>query len=448
MNRRSFLSALGAAAAARGQAEKPPNILLVLFDKCRTDAWSCYDERPGSATPHLDAIAQQGTRFANAFTPAALCGPARASILTGKYPHAHGLQRNVYPMPRGRVNTNYPEPIADPFRDGRFRLWDNFAFLLNNAGYATGCVGKWHLGPGNPGFFDTYKGFNSLLRHWVGEPHQSRYRPDVHTDDGIRFIEQNADRPWLLYQSYYAPHEPLDPPKEFAAKFAGQQHADYYATVGHLDHCVGRLTETLRQRNLLDNTLVIVTTDHGRTWIDRPGSAEGISLPYEEVSRIPMVIRYPRLFPAGKVWKSGVTTADLMPTVLEAANVSSGLGPAEFGLSPDLQSSSLAARLRGEDRWQGPVILQNVPQRGIDGSYYEERALRTERHKLILRKFDVRPEVRAGELYDLERDRGESRNLYGSEKAVVRDLAGQLTAWGRTHKDALSVELGEFAARG
>ncbi|MEZ5351728.1 MAG: sulfatase-like hydrolase/transferase [Bryobacteraceae bacterium] len=447
IDRRGFLAAMAAGATARAQSDPPPNILLVLFDKCRTDAWSCYDERPGAATPHIDTLAKQGTRFSNAFTPAALCGPARASMLTGKYPHAHGLQRNVYSAPRGKVNTNYPEPIADPFRDGRFRLWDNFPFLLNNAGYATGCVGKWHLGPGNPGFFDTFKGFNSLLRHWVGEPHKSRYRPDIHTDEGIRFIESNADRPWFLYQSYYAPHEPLDPPKEFAARFAGQENADYYATVAHLDHCVGRLTDTLRRRNLLDNTLVIVTTDHGRTWIDRPGAAEGISLSYEEVARIPMVIRYPELFPAGKVWSSGVTTADLMPTALEAANVSAALGPPAFGLSPAIQATSLAERLRGPDRWQSAVIMQNIPQRGIDGSYYEERAVRTARHKLIVRKFEVRPELRDGELYDLETDRGESRNLYAAQPALVRDLAGQLAAWGRTNGDALAVELGDWARR-
>ena len=103
--------------------------------------------------------------------------------------------------------------MIDPFRDARFRLWDNFVYYLSNAGYATACIGKWHLGPGNPGFFDTFKAFNSLLRHWVGEPHKSAYRPDLETDEGIRFIEANAGRPWFLYQSYYAPHEPLDPPK-------------------------------------------------------------------------------------------------------------------------------------------------------------------------------------------------------------------------------------------
>ena len=135
---------------------RPPNILFILFDKCRTDAVGCYGEKEVH-TPNLDALAGRGVRFANCFTPQALCGPARASILTGSYPHAHGLRRNVYPIPTTSVHSNYKESIADPFRDPRFRLWDNFPFLLDNAGYATAHIGKWHLGPPNPGFFDYWK---------------------------------------------------------------------------------------------------------------------------------------------------------------------------------------------------------------------------------------------------------------------------------------------------
>jgi arylsulfatase A-like enzyme len=447
MRRRGFLGSITAALAAPKLAaqSRPPNVLLILFDKCRTDAIGAYAGNQAS-TPHIDALAGEGVLFSHAFTPAALCGPARASMLTGKYPHAHGLRRNVYPVTRGRSNSSYDHPIPDPFRDPRFQLWDNFAFLLNNAGYTTGCVGKWHLGPGNPGFFDYFKGFNSLLRHWVGEPHRSAYRPDVHTDDAIRFIEQNAARPWFLYQSYYAPHEPLDPPKQWLDRYTGREHADYFATVSHLDHCVGRTVDALRKRNLLDETLVIFTTDHGRTWVDRPGSSEGISLPYEEVSRVPLVLRYPRLLPRGRKWRSGVTTADLMPTVLEACNVSLGQGPPSFNLSPVLHSRSLIAEVRGDDdRWRRPIILQNIPQKGIDHSYFDERAVRTERWKLILRKFDVRPELRPGELYDLAGDPGETRNLYSSHGNQVRELAAELARWGEDTGDELARELGRWA---
>ena len=446
--RRSFLPLLASPLATRlrAQTQRPPNILLILFDKCTTAAISAYKEGPGR-TPNLDALAAEGVRFANAYTPAALCGPARASILTGKYPHSHQLRRNVYPFDAGRLNSNYQEHIADPFRDPRFDLWDNFPYFLSNSGYATGLAGKWHLGPTNPGFFDYFKGFNSQLRHWVGEPHQSAWRPDIHTDDSIRFIERNASQPFFLETSYYAPHEPIDPPRPWLEKFQGVEHAAYNATVANLDWNVGRILNALRKSGAYDNTLVIFTADHGRTWIDRPGSAEGICLPYEEVSRVPLILRHPRLLPKGRTWRSGVTTADLMPTIMEASGIGLAQSATDSPRIPALQSRSLIAELRtGHDNWSRDIVLQNIPQRGIQDSYYDERALRTERHKLILRKFDVRPSLRPGELYDLTADPAESRNLYATQPATVKDLARRLATWGRTNKDPLATELGSWAS--
>ena len=443
MRRRSFLTTL-AATAARSQTKRPPNVLLLLFDKCRADAIGSYGA-PEPQTPRLDQLAASGVRFDHAYTVQALCGPARASMLTGLYPHAHGVRRNVYPAPAGRLNTNFPDVVVDPFRDRRFRLWDNCVYQLNNAGYATGCIGKWHLGPANPGFFDTFKAFNSLLRHWVGEPHKSAYRPDVETDEGIRFIEANADRPWFLYQSYYAPHEPLDPPKEWASRFAGKEHADYHATIANLDWNAGRIVDTLRRRNLLDNTLIIFTSDHGRTHIDRPGSAEHIALSYEEVARVPLILRYPERLKQPGVWRAGVNLAAIAPTILDACGVSIAQGTAASNLTPTLHAESLFRTMSGPDEWREPVILQNVPQRGIDGSLYDERAVRAARYKLILRKFDVRPEFRAGELYDLNADPNESVNLYGKEPKLVAQLAGQLETWAQQTRDEVAMELSRFA---
>jgi arylsulfatase A-like enzyme len=446
MLRRQFLVSLAAATTARPQTGRPPNILLLIFDKCRADALGCYG-RTTARTTNLDQLAASGVRFDHAYTPQALCGPARASMLTGLYPHAHGLRRNVYPTPAGRSNTNYLDPVPDPFRDSRFHLWNNFVYYLNNAGYATGCVGKWHLGPANPGFFDTFKAFNSLLRHWVGEPHHSAYRPDVETEDGIRFIEANAARPWFLQQSYYAPHEPLDPPTEWAARFDGTEHADYHATIANLDWNVGRIVETLRGRGLLDNTLILFTADHGRTWIDRPGSSEGIALSYEEVSRVPLILHYPARLPRGKAWNSGVSLASLAPTFLEAAGISLKQGLGGDDMTPTMHAGSLFDTLAAADRWDQPVILQNIPQRGIDGSYFDERAIRTARHKLILRKFDVRPEFRPGELYDLQSDPGESANLYASQPKLVAELATRLETWATETRDETAVELARHARR-
>ena len=451
MNRRQFVSsALAAGTAGRmtraqqAAAGRAPNVLVVLFDKCRTDAIGAYGERKVH-TPNIDALARSGVRFTNCYTPQALCGPARASLITGRYPHAHGLRRNVYPFETGRLNSNYSEFIPDPFRDARFRLWDNFPFLLNSSGYATGYIGKWHLGPANPGFFDYWKGFNSTLQHWLGEPHQSRFRPDVHTDQGVRFIER-AEEPFLLFQSYYAPHEPLDAPKEFLQHYEGEEHAGYYGLVTNLDWNVGRLISALEKRRILDDTLIVLTTEHGRTWQDRPGTSEGMCVAYEEASRIPLILRYGRMLPAGAAWRAGVSLVDLMPTILEAC----GVAPAS-GARSAVHGHSLIAEVRsGRDAWTRPIVLQNVPQRGIDGSYYDERALRNQRFKLILRKFDVRPELRPGELYDVETDPGETGNLYAEPPHVetVREMARSLETWGRQHGDELAVELGGWAARG
>lgn len=146
--------------------------------------------------------------------------------------------------------------------------------------------------------------------------------------------------------------------------------------MSNLDWNVGRLIEMLRKRNILDDTFIIVTTEHERTWAERPGTSEGMCIAYEEASRIPLILRYPPLLP------------------------------------------------------------------------YDERALRTERWKLILRKFDVRPELRPGELYDMQADRKEIRNLYGSQRPVVKELAEILRKWGEETEDALAVELGRYAEGG
>jgi arylsulfatase A len=437
MRRRGFLGAAMGGALAAQSTERPPNVLLLLFDKCRTDAIGAYKEKDVH-TPNLDRIAREGVRFNHCYTPQSLCGPARASILTSRYPHSHGLRRNVYPEQSGGLNSNYQEAIPDPFRDRRFHLWDNFAFFLNAAGYATGCIGKWHLGPANPGFFDYWKGFNSMLRHWIGEPQKSRYRPDVHTEEGMGFIERNKDQPFFLYQSYYAPHEPLDPPERFTDLYKGREHAGYYGSVSNLDWNVGRLLGALERTGQLDNTLIVMTTEHGWTWEDRPGTSEGLCIAYEEASRIPLLMRYPKLLRAGQVREAGVSLVDLMPTILEAAGVSPILGAHPSPSRPVIHGRSLLA---GADTWDRPVVMQNIPQKAIDGSLFDERAIRDERYKLILRKFDVRPEFRAGELYDLKEDTGEKRNLYSSRADVVKQMAAKLDKWGTAHRDELAVEL-------
>jgi len=319
-------------------------------------------------------------------------------------------------------------------------LWDNFPFLLANGGYETGHIGKWHMGIANPGFFNTWKSFNSGLPPWVGEPHKSGYRADVQTSEGVEFIERNASRQFFLYMSYYPPHEPCDPPKEYLEFYQGRNDAStrYYGAVANLDWNVGRLVATLEKHHLLERTLIILTTEHGRAWGPRPGTAagHGYDIAYDEAARIPLILRYPPLLPKGLVWRSGVSLVDLMPTVLEIAKVTP---------PRRLHGRSLLGAIReGRDQWDRAIVIENFSQSPIEGSHCAERAIRTQRWKLILRKFETRPQLRVDELYDLPADPEETRNVCASAEhpATVKELAATLRKWGEETGDPLAVELG------
>jgi arylsulfatase A-like enzyme len=170
---------------------------------------------------------------------------------------------------------------------------------------------------------------------------------------------------------------------------------------------------------------------------------------YEESARIPMILRYPRLLPGGRTWRSGVTLCDLAPTILEAAGVEAVVGGIVDAVAGSpFQGRSLIRQIReGNDTWTRPVVIENIPQAAISGSFYEERAIRTERYKLIVRKFDNRPEYRTGELYDLLDDPMEGRNVWGRQPDLLERLAEQLRDWGRGYHDPLGVELGEWTIR-
>lgn len=440
MNRRRFLVSSGAgllalrskSAAALQRAR--PNILFILSDQFRGDALGADGNR-FVHTPNLDRLAEGGVRFAHAYCAQALCTPARATLITGLYPHTHGLQQNVYKIP-------------NVLADSRYRLSVNFPSLLKQAGYTTGYIGKWHLGEENPGFFDYWKGYNSLLPHWLGERQKSPYRSDVETDDGLRFLEENRGRPFLLCQSYYPPHTPYTAPAKFHRFYEGQgvpkeiqERMEYYAAASAVDWNVGRLLEGLEKLGLADNTLVVFTADHGETFGRRPFSSNK-TVCYEESARIPLLLRHPGLLPKGMVWRSGVTTVDVMPTILAVAGLP---------VPRQVQGRNLLELVRRRrDRWEEPVILQNITQRPRDpgrkpgeGDPVIERAVRTERWKLILRAYSSETEWRMDELYDLERDPGEAQDLFARPESAarVKELSRMLLAWGRRYQDEVAMRL-------
>jgi len=437
-------------AVGAASSTEPPNVVFFLFDKCRTDAIGAYGAS-GVHTPNLDWLSSTGFRFSNCYTPQPLCTPARASILTGLYPHAHGLRKNVYQAPVWDGNpASYQELIPSPFFDTRFHLWENFPLYLHSAGYETAHIGKWHLGVVNPGFFDTWNSFNSQLQHWVGKPHESRYRPDVHTEQAVEFIHRSSKRPFFLYLSFYPPHERSDPPREFLGQYRGEdrEHLAYYASVSNLDWNVGRVLDVLRSEGVIDNTLIITATDHGRTWKERPGTQEGMHISYEDSSHIPLIIRFPGLFSGGKTWESGVSLVDIMPTILDVCGVSPySFGKAELsGNTPEACGRSLADMVRsGRDEWDRPIVIQSMSQTAYHNYYFEERGVRYGRWKLILRRFDAVRALRDDELYDLQTDPSETRNVIADRPDTVHELGRRLEEWASRSGDAVGLELARRA---
>lgn len=466
--RRHFLrSALMCGAAALPSAgyatapgpksrRRPPNVVLILFDWCRRDAIGAYGLAP-VRTPNLDRLANGGARFENCYTTAALCTPARASIITGLYPHSHGLRQTVYPAGfESHLPTQFPEAMADPFGDPRFRLWENFPFYLQNSGYDTAHFGKWHLGNGNPGFFDVWKSYNSLMAHWVGAQDASPYRDTLQTDQVVDFIaDRKAGQPFFVYTSYYSPHAPYEPPAEALEQYEGVPvaHKEYYATVTALDREVGRIVRALEAAGTLDDTLIIVSTDHGGSFRQRPGSLRGMGVAYDEVARIPLIMHWPARIRPGQVRQAGASLVDIAPTVLGAAGIrtENAIKAIITGKTGSMfQGRDLIADIEsGMDEWTRPIFIENIPEAAINGSLFDERCMRHDRWKLTLRDFHADPRIVANAMFDLATDPEEDRNLIEDPaaredlKRLLRMMAEQAVAL----DDPLAARLADRALR-
>lgn len=417
MNRRDFLALTAAATMVKtGPQTSRPNVLVILADQFRADALG-VSGNSFTQTPHLDGLAREGVRFSNAYCPQALCSPSRASLFTGVYPHTTHVEHNIYHVPSA-------------FALSQYSLSPNWPSLLRNAGYYTGYIGKWHLGEDNPGFFDYWAGYNSLKPHWVGERYRSAYRTDVEADEAMSFLEKNRSKPFALVVSHYPPHTPYDPPLHDENLYSrwGVPIPGYYGAVTAVDRAVGRVLAKLKALNLDRNTFVCFTSDHGETFGERPGSSDkGVC--YDDSAKVPFLMRYPSGLPSGVVYEGGVSTIDLMPTLLELAGIS---------LPQRLQGHSRLGEIRKNDLgWKAPVFMENISQRGIGGTNSIERGVRTRRWKLILRDHPK------DELYNLEADPGESDDLLPRPEshARVKELAGLMLRWSERVNDPIAARL-------
>jgi N-acetylglucosamine-6-sulfatase len=453
--------------------ENRPNIIVIVVDDMRWDEMGVAGH-PFLETPSIDALAQDGAYFSNAFHSVPLCSPNRASILTGQYPSRHGIIDNVARNRMSHRLVTFPQ-------------------ALQADGYETAYLGKWHMGNDptpRPGF-----------DYWVAIPGQGRtmnpelfedgrihevpgYITDVLTDRAVAFIQRDREGPFFIYMGHKAIHPDavqlddgsvdLSVPRGYVpaprhrgryeesvfprranvitstAQLEGKPAIRHALAVKYSDEIVDefgeqeldpgssdetirrraemllavdegleRLVRTLEEEGILENTFILFTSDNGFFYGEHGLSLER-RLPYEESIRTPLIVRYPPLTTPGQKVQSLVASVDIAPTVLEVAGAPVG---------EHIQGQSFVRALQGSSVGDRTSVFvefftyENPFPWLVDMDY---RAIRTDRYKYI--HWMQYPDW--GELYDLQEDPYEMRNLIGEPgmEGVLEELREELRA--------------------
>jgi len=434
----------GASAAEQAKTEQP-NILFVLTDD---QGWWDLGMRGNEDidTPELDRFSRQGVDFTR-FYAAPVCAPTRAGLMTGRYCFRTGLYNT-----RFGGDTLGLEEIT-------------IAQVLRQAGYRTGCFGKWHLGKYAP-YQPHHRGFDEFLGHYHGHideydyPDQivhngvpvegRRYVTELFTDAAIEFIETTPDQPWFCYLALNAPHSPHvvgtshdGQPRgdELIEKYLQRglelREARIYAMIEIIDQSMGRLLATLDQRQLSDNTVVLFMTDNGGVSKHfKAGLRSNKASIYEGGVRVPLLVRWPGQFPAGSQVAAQASHVDLFPTFCELAG-------AELPQDRTIDGKSLLPLLRAGHGDQHQEYVYHCWDRFFPNPDYRW-AISDQRWKLACQVQNSGPAKRVGsdasinsetptrekwQLFDLENDLGENKNLAQQHPEVVDRLRSEFLRW-------------------
>jgi arylsulfatase B len=448
--RRRFLGGLAAGASAAllpggctrpgadtasplAPGERRPNVLLIFVDDLGYGELGCQGN-PQIPTPHIDAIAERGIRFTSGYVSAPYCSPSRAGLLTGRYQTRFGHERNF--IGKDNLDPDIGLPTGER----------TLADALRDAGYATGLVGKWHLG-GTPEYhpqargFDEFFGFLHEGHFYVPPPYdgvvshlrekeppydannpilrgrkevrEDEYLTDALTREALAFIDRHRDEPFFLYLSYNAIHSPMQAKVDDVKRFAHieDEHRRVFAgMLAALDRGVGAVMDRLRDLGLARDTLVFFISDNGGPPAELTSSNAplrgGKGRLWEGGIRTPFIVQWTGRLPAGVTDDRPVIALDVYPTALAAA----GMAP-EPGRTMD--GVNLLPYLAG-DR-DGP------PHEELFWRYRDRIALRRGKWKLIRQDGPMR-------LFDLSRDIGETNDLMDEQPEVARAMRERLDA--------------------
>ena len=456
-----FLVALAACSPAPAPDPEPPeqtpplNVVLIIADDLGYGdvcAYSCE----GGLTPNLDALAAGGARFDRGYVAAPVCSPSRAALLTGRYQQRFGHEFTVGPLARAEE-----DGLGTPTTEILLPR------VLQQNGYTTGMVGKWHLGS-NPEFLPQARGFDEFFgflhgsnlytptlegpgMHFIdadpSPPRTSRresdaifrgtevveepeYLTDAFTREAIDFLARRGQDPFFLYVAYNAPHTPLQATDRYYDRFPhieDEASRIFAAMVNGVDEGIGEIRSTLREIGVDDRTLIIFLSDNGcakYTAACSNGPFQGGKLiHFEGGVRVPFILNWPAAIRPGTVIDATVSSLDLFPTILDAVG-------APLPSDRPLDGSSLLPLLRGEiQRPNGAYLAARewMPRQslywrnGINWGTIQDGHLKlvhiSDQHRFV---------------YDLATDPGEQHNLAEERPELLEDLEGRFEDWSET----------------
>tara|TARA_S200000501_G_scaffold47523_1_gene38318 strand:+ start:2664 stop:4034 length:1371 start_codon:yes stop_codon:yes gene_type:complete len=415
---------------------KTPNFIVIFTDDQGYEDIGCFGS-PKIKTPHLDKLAAEGRKFTSFYSANSVCSPSRAALMTGCYPTRVSVPGVLFPRHKEGLN---PDEIT-------------IAEVLKTKGYATSCIGKWHIGH-KPKFLPTRQGFDS----YYGIPYsndmtidpEAKLAADInlregftldriknekpkknlvplmrneevieypcdqttltkrYTEEAVKFIEKNEDKPFFLYLPHTMPHIPLFASKKFKGK---SDRGPYGDTIEEIDWSVGEIMKALRKNNLDENTLVIYTSDNGPWKLKegRGGSAHPLRgykfQTYEGGMRVPCIMSWKGKIPSGTVCDEIGATIDLLPTFANLAGAK----------IPDNRI------IDGKNIW--PIISGEKGARSPHEIYYYYKGNRLESARQG--KWKVRrsgKKSQSVELYDLDNDIAESKNLSQKNPELIETI--------------------------
>lgn len=427
-------------ASTSGQAGRKPNIVLILADDmgvCDVSMYSCK----GIPTPNIDSIAKNGVKFTSGYVTAPVCSPSRAGLMTGRYQHRFGFEFNAGALQRALTNKEMGLPTTEI----------TIAEVMKNSGYATGMVGKWHLGmhekfhPTQRGF-DEYFGFLFGANSYVDpkapgvltagvegegafvwprsgqnpvfrnrEPVvENEYLTEAFAREATRYIERHKGEPFFLYAPFNAPHTPLQATSKYLDRFPNikdEKRRIYAAMVSALDDAVGAILSKLREQGLEKNTLVVFASDNGCATYT--GACTNDPLRYGKLThleggfRVPFAMQFPEKLKAGVTEDRAISTLDLFPTFVALA---------------------------------GGKMPSDRPYDGVNLMPYLTGQKRTAPHEVLCWRNGSNAAVRKGDwklfkggdhywLFDLSKDIGEHNNLASQFPKIVEELKKELVRW-------------------